>query len=328
VEDQIMRPIAFGRRRLKGFTLIELLVVIAIIAILIALLVPAVQKVREAAARTQCVNNLKQITLSTHSYNDSYKALPSPFSIASGQQYGGLFYFILPFIEQAPLFSQAGNNSWNGSGQIVPVYVCPSDPSGNGNGTWTSYASVNYAGNLGVFTPQLTTGYAYPATNKAAGTLVTAMPDGSSNTVMFAERYRFCAPTGAGTSPLWAASPWYSPGSTGTMSASNVVYIGMFGWANAPYISSSWPFAAGCPSGPNYTSNGVSCTNGIGSVPFQVAPAVGNCNVLITQGGHTGTMQVGLGDGSCRGVSAGVSASTWYLACTPNDGNPLPADWN
>jgi prepilin-type N-terminal cleavage/methylation domain-containing protein len=318
-----MRRFAFWRMRLKGFTLIELLVVIAIIAILIALLVPAVQKVREAAARTQCVNNLKQIALSTHSYNDSYKFLPPPFAVVNGQQYGGLFYFILPFIEQTPLYNQCGNNSWNQNGSIVPVYVCPSDPTGAGNGSWNNYGAVNYAGNIGVFMPVNTTGFGYPATNKAAGTLVTAMPDGTSNTVMFAERYRYCAPSWGGhTDPVWAANPWSTPNGQWA--------IGMFGWANAPYTQSAWGWAAGCNNGPNYTANATSCVGGtgVGAIPFQVAPNPSACNWYVTQGGHTGTMQVALGDGSCRGVSAGVSPTTFLLACHPSDGAPLPANWN
>jgi prepilin-type N-terminal cleavage/methylation domain-containing protein len=124
----------------EGFTLIELLVVIAIIAILIAMLVPAVQKVRESAARTQCQNNLKQIALAVHSYHDNYKALPQSFGsafIIANKEWSWLA-FTLPYIEQGNLYSQANipNNAVNfnipGLGlacsQPINVFRCPSDP--------------------------------------------------------------------------------------------------------------------------------------------------------------------------------------------------------
>src|SRR5215831_1150560 len=93
------------RRGRAAFTLIELLVVIAIIAILIALLVPAVQKVRDAAARTQCINNLKQMTLSVHGYHDANKKVP-PLSQNPGGIVRSLHTDILPYIDQGPLYNQ------------------------------------------------------------------------------------------------------------------------------------------------------------------------------------------------------------------------------
>jgi prepilin-type N-terminal cleavage/methylation domain-containing protein/prepilin-type processing-associated H-X9-DG protein len=170
--------------RRKGFTLIELLVVIAIIAILIGLLVPAVQKVREAAARTQCLNNLKQIGLAAHAHQDVYKRLPSGINLpivpdTNGANSGGVLATnvlvkngligqpplpgkfvswgeaLLPFIEQANLQKNlnlnlreyANCNGPNSTGaQVVQIFICPSDNLPSLVSTYTANGTTYYFG--------------------------------------------------------------------------------------------------------------------------------------------------------------------------------------
>jgi prepilin-type N-terminal cleavage/methylation domain-containing protein len=319
-----MRLVPFLRARFKGFTLIELLVVIAIIAILIALLVPAVQKVREAANRATCSNQMKQIGLAVHNYNGTYKKVPPVEGVPPGvnNPYGGglnnsapsggwgtMFYYILPFIEQQPLFNQANGNSMNVGAQVVAIYLCPSDPSAVNAGTYggcgvmqsltinrDGFAACNYAANVMVFEP------------RGPRSIEVACADGTSNTVMLAERYRNCSPNAANgggcTLPAWA---W------------NTLQNGGDCWTSPTFGAQQDGFGNMNCGGAEFVYNGVG---------FQAGPSAQSCNWYVTQGGHTGNMMVGLGDGSVRGVTQSLSANTWNLACIPNDGNPLPADWS
>jgi prepilin-type N-terminal cleavage/methylation domain-containing protein len=303
--------------RRVGFTLIELLVVIAIIAILIGLLLPAVQKVRESAARSQCANNMKQLSLAVHDFHSVHGKLPPawywdpnaagmccPTWVSPGAgfagPYGSLHYFLLPYIEQDNLFAQGKTSSSqkNAAWQtVVKTFICPSDftsgtwPKGNGpntnnaNGPRPSFGSTNYAGNVWVFTPHPTN-------------ITAAIPDGLSNTVLFCEMYQNCNNRGDG--PAWAwIEPWQGPPSTD---------VAMFGCPSSGYGSCR-----------DYNQGGVA---------FQVAPSLTDCIYTTIQTPHTGSMVVGMADGSMRGVTAAISTRTWEWACYPNDGKVLPNDWN
>jgi prepilin-type N-terminal cleavage/methylation domain-containing protein len=181
------RSVTFRRR--SGFTLIELLVVIAIIAVLIALLLPAIQKVREAANRTECMNNVKQLLVAVQNYADVFGGV-LPSSSMYLPVYSNFNFLLLPYLEQSAMYDngiKAGDASVDRNFPLK-VFLCPSDPSNNTgitNGVW---AISNYQHNYAVFAYPSATPSPWYSTQYTIGNI----PDGLSNTAALAEHYGNC----------------------------------------------------------------------------------------------------------------------------------------
>jgi prepilin-type N-terminal cleavage/methylation domain-containing protein len=297
-----------SRQKRGGFTLIELLVVIAIIGILIALLLPAVQKVRAAAARIQSSNNLKQIGLSLHNYHDNIGHFPNgEQSVPGPTQHASVHFCLLPYIEQDNLYKTAldiglyptANNPTNSpAAQVIKIFRSPRDSSTSGRDTYTDadgyvWGLSNYGWNEAVFTIPYVTW-------NANRTLGAGFPDGTSNTIVFGEQYAQC---GTPTPTRWKRWAFYPSGDEYDSSEFHPPRISVRDNSTNP---------------PTFHPP---------SATPQLVPLVANCNSSNLQALDAGGTLVVMADGSVRPVSPSITGTTWFAAMFPDDGMVLGPDW-
>jgi prepilin-type N-terminal cleavage/methylation domain-containing protein len=342
---EVFVPVINRIIRRAGFTLIELLVVIAIIAVLIALLLPAVQQAREAARRSQCKNNLKQIGLAMHNYHESFNCFPISvgWNQITGDRQGAFSdkVMFLPMIDQATIFNRTNMNDFPYDSQgwfpgtsntipqsvRLPIFNCPSCPYvAPGSGGQANFTYAINEGITGVWNGVAKgidgrhngiSAYCGAGADSDPVTTFGTISDGTSNTAMYAEFVIDGGGAVANTVPgkfvvrTWAGDAWSQSPATIRTACLNTT-----GGSGRTERGASWAWSF-MGVGATYTHtmapNDPSCHNGGGS------DWEGNA-LSAAQSMHTGGVQVLMSDGAVRFISDTVNYPTW-LAIGSRDGN-------
>ena len=332
--------------RRKGFTLIELLVVIAIIAILIALLLPAVQQAREAARRTQCRNNLKQIGLAMHNYVDTYQMLPPAVttSAVNGAHGPTAWVRLLPYVDQAPLYNQLAGvgfgkdvNYWLGSrsqnsarlrnildGKIINVYRCPSSPFESTRRPrrifqtrimWSTYVLIMGSDrhpttdHTGVYRQSYASaGGCFPNNQ---GIRLRDITDGTSNTMLVGEQSNWLKADYRhwNRTAIPSSGPWMGGKNPRNPNGDGTwSSTGQHGWGDPTRDTRCYNMTT-IRQTPNPT----------GLARWQVHPA---CNTPLASA-HAGGVLILLGDGSVRFISDSINLDTLRNLADRDDGNTI-----